>query len=139
MSDELIKKLIESLTPDQKADLVNGLLNSNVKSDKTEAREETVSSQPKSNINEDFTVQRNEGLGRRSAPVSAKKNKWVDIGEDRDPDFDPEKFERMGRTARNRGKVKKKYVDCHVCGRGFHINENLIYGEFTRCNRCTGK
>lgn len=105
-------------------------------------KEEVVSSKPpRRRVNEDFTVTRNQedSLDKRKVPVRAKKNQWMDAGEDRDPDFDPAKFERMGKTARNRQKVKKEIVECHVCGRNFQVNADLIYGEYIRCNRCTGK
>lgn len=139
MSDDIIQKLIESLTPDQKANLIDSLLSSNVKSDEPETKEESVSSKPQTKVNEDFTVTRDNELSRGKTPVRARRNQWVDDGEDRDPDFDPVKFEKMGRTARNRGKAKKKNVECHVCGKTFSINENLVYGEYMRCNRCTGR
>ena len=58
MSDDLVKKLLESLTPDQKASLVDSLLNDNVKRDVPEVKEETPPSNPSSNVNEDFTVTR---------------------------------------------------------------------------------
>lgn len=105
------------------------------------SQEETVSSKsPRRRVNEDFTVIRNEdSLDQRKVPVRAKKNQWMDTGEDRDPDFDPAKFERMGRASRNRDKVKKQNLECHVCGRSFQVNSNLVYGEFIRCNRCTGR
>ena len=139
MSDDIIQKLLESLTPDQKANLIDSLLSSNVKSDEPETKEESVSSKPQTKVNEDFTVTRDNELSRGKTPVRARRNQWVDDGEDRDPDFDPVKFEKMGRTARNRGKAKKKNVECHVCGKTFSINENLVYGEYMRCNRCTGR
>ena len=139
MSDDIIQKLLESLTPDQKANLIDSLLSSNVKSDEPETKEESVSSKPQTKVNEDFTVTRDNELSRGKTPVRARRNQWVDDGEDRDPDFDPVKFEKMGRTARNRGKAKKKNVECHVCGKMFSINENLVYGEYMRCNRCTGR
>ena len=139
MSDDIIQKLLESLTPDQKANLINSLLSSNVKSDEPETKEESVSSEPQTKVNEDFTVTRDNELSRGKTPVRARRNQWVDDGEDRDPDFDPVKFEKMGRTARNRGKTKKKNVECHVCGKTFSMNENLVYGEYMRCNRCTGR
>ena len=139
MSDDIIQKLLESLTPDQNANLINSLLSSNVKSDEPETKEESVSSEPQTKVNEDFTVTRDNELSRGKTPVRARRNQWVDDGEDRDPDFDPVKFEKMGRTARNRGKTKKKNVECHVCGKTFSMNENLVYGEYMRCNRCTGR
>jgi len=104
-------------------------------------QEEVVSSKPsRRRVNEDFTVIRNEdSLDQRKVPVRAKKNQWSDTGEDRDPNFDPAKFERMGKVARNRQRAKKETVECHVCGRTFQVNPSLVYGEFVRCNRCTGR
>ena len=140
MSDDLVKKLLESLTPDQKASLVDSLLNDNVKRDVPEMKEEAPPSNPSSNVNEDFTVTRGDDfLEKRKTPVRANKNQWVDDGEDRDPDFDPAKFERMGKTSRNRGKAKKRTLECHVCGKTFSMNANLVHGEYIRCNRCTGR
>ncbi len=140
MSDDAVKKLLEALTSEQKADLIDKILNSNVKEDAAPTEQEQINSEPKSSVNEDFTVNRKEDIfERRKTPVKAKKNKWVDDGEDRDLDFDPEKFERMGRTSRNRGKTKKKMIECHVCGKTFSIHPSLIHGEFIRCNKCTGR
>lgn len=104
-------------------------------------QEEAVSSKSRSIVTDDFKVIRENksDFNQRKSQVRAKKNEWVDNGEDRDPDFNPEKFERMGRAARNRQRINKKSVECHVCGRSFQVNPNLIYGEFIRCNRCTGR
>ena len=138
MSDDIVKALLNSLTPEQKNDLVQSLLNSNVKSDEVTPQDKEVSQE--SNVKEDFTVTRSEDfLEKRKTVVRARKNQWVDDGEDRDPDFDPAKFERMGRTSRNRGKAKKKTIECHVCGKTFSINANLVHGEYIRCNKCTGR
>ena len=49
-----------------------------------------------------------------------------------------EKFEKT-RTPRRRGKPTKKEVECHICGKVFSMNANLVYGEYVRCNRCTGR
>lgn len=136
MSDDIVKTLLESLTDEQKAQLVQGLLKSD---EQEEVKEETVSSAPRSNVTEDFRVVQNDKLEKRKSPVRAKKNQWVDQGEDRDPDFDAQHFERMGKAARNRGKSKKRTVECHVCGKSFQINPSLVYGENIRCNRCTGR
>ena len=138
MSDDIVKALLNSLTPEQKNDLVQSLLNSNVKSDEVTPQDKEVSQE--SNVKEDFTVTRSEDfLEKRKTVVRARKNQWVDDGEDRDPDFDPAKFERMGRTSRNRGKAKKKTIECHVCGKTFSINASLVHGEYIRCNKCTGR
>lgn len=139
MSDDIVKTLLESLTDEQKAQLVQGLLKSNENEEVPVLKEEAVSSKPRSNVTEDFKVVKNDKLEKRKTPVRAKKNQWVDEGEDRDPDFDPAKFERMGRASRNRGKAKKRTVECHVCGRDFQVNPALVHGEYFRCNRCTGR
>ena len=62
MSDDIVKVLLESLTPDQKDQLVKGLLNSNVKDVETfETKEEAVSSEPRiTTVNEDFSVNKKE-------------------------------------------------------------------------------
>ena len=140
MSDDIVKTLLESLTDEQKAQLVQGLLKSNENEEVPVLKEETVSSTPRSrNVTEDFRMVNDNTLDKRKTPVRARKNQWVDEGEDRDPDFDPAKFERMGKVTRSRGKVKKETVECHVCGKTFSINPSLIYGTNIRCNRCTGR
>lgn len=140
MSDAIVKALLDALTSEQKEELVRSLLTDRKVDQKTEQkREEVVSSKPRSNITEDFKVVNNSELEKRKSAVRAKKNEWVDTGEDRDPDFDPQRFERMGKTARSRGKVKKRQMECHVCGRSFQINPAFVHGEFIRCNRCTGR
>lgn len=140
MSNDIVKTLLESLTDEQKAQLVQGLLKSNENEEVPVLKEETVSSKPRSrNVTEDFRMVSDNTLEKRKTPVRARKNQWVDEGEDRDPDFDPAKFERMGKTTRNRGKIRKETVECHVCGKTFSINPSLIYGTNIRCNRCTGR
>jgi len=138
MSDDLVKKLLESLTPEQRNELVQGLLDSNVKSDEVPPQDMEVTQ--KSSVKEDFSVTRSKDfLEKRKSPVRGKRNEWVDDGEDRDPDFDPVKFEKMGRASRNRGKANKRTLECHVCGKTFSINANLVHGEYIRCNKCTGR
>lgn len=44
-----------------------------------------------------------------------------------------------GLAARNRPTPKIVEMECHVCHKKFTINENIVYGEFVRCNRCSGK
>ena len=139
MTNDIVQKLLESLTPEQKDELVAGLLSSNVKSDKP--ANEQKPTQPTENfpeVTEDFKVVRDAPSNTRKAPVKARKNQWVDVGEDRDSDFDYEKFEKM-KTPRKRSQPKKRDVECHVCGKTFSVNENLVYGEYMRCNRCTGR
>ena len=86
-------------------------------------------------VTEDFKVIRTETINdNRKTPVKFKKNEWEDTGEL--SDVETPNFEK---TPRKRSKPNKRNVECHVCGREISINENLIYGEFHRCNRCTGR
>ena len=133
MSDDIVKSLLESLTPEQKQDLIDKILNSNVKGSAPEPQQEDVS------VTEDFKVVNNSKLeSKRKQPVKYKKNTWSDTGEFRDDEVDYAKFEKT-KTPRRRGKPQKKEVECHVCGKTFSMNANLIHGEYIRCNRCTGR
>ena len=133
MSDDIVKSLLESLTPEQKQDLIDKILNSNVKGSEPEPQQEDVS------VTEDFKVVNNSKLeSKRKQPVKYKKNTWSDTGEFRDDEVDYAKFEKT-KTPRRRGKPQKKEVECHVCGKPFSMNANLIHGEYIRCNRCTGR
>ena len=137
MSDDIVKALLESLSPDQKAQLVAKLTKATTEKS-VETTEEAVSSPERQDVAEDFTVTR-ENHKNRKTPVKANKNQWVDDGElGNDIDFDYQKFEKM-KTPRRRGQPKKKKVECHVCGKSFTLNANLISGEFVRCNKCTGR
>tara|TARA_A100001515_G_scaffold140207_1_gene135634 strand:- start:626 stop:1048 length:423 start_codon:yes stop_codon:yes gene_type:complete len=140
MSDDIVKTLLESLTDEQKSQLVQGLLQSSENKETSVPKEETVSSEnPQSNITDDFRViETDDKLEKRKSVVRARKNKWVDDGEFRDDEVDYQKLEKM-KTPRRRGKPKKRSVECHICGKTFSINESLIHGEFLRCNRCTGR
>ena len=88
-------------------------------------------------MNEDFSVTR-ENIKESKKVVKFRKNEWVDDGEMRDGDVNYDKLEKT-RTPRRRSQPNKKQVECHVCGKSFAINENLIHGEYIRCNRCTGR
>ena len=70
---------------------------------------------------------------RRRETVKARANTWTDTGEHKDIST-PE----ATRTPRNRPAPKKKDVTCHICGKKDKVNASLVYGEFYRCDRCTG-
>jgi len=140
MSDDVLKSLLDNLSQEQKESLVAKLITdvSKLQPEKEiESRQEDDSSAPR-RVNEDFTVDRNDNQLQRKSSVKFKKNSWVDTGEDRDPDFDYSELEKR-KTPRKRGKPNKQEVECHVCGKSFSVNSNLVYGEFHRCNRCTGR
>ncbi len=86
---------------------------------------------------EDFTMRKDTGSTldktRRREAVKARANTWTDTGEHKDIST-PE----ATRTPRNRPTPKKKDVTCHICGKKSKVNASLVYGEFYRCDRCTG-
>lgn len=107
-----------------------------------EVRQETVNhindTTPvdKNNISDDFRVSsiKNTNNGKRREPVRGRENRWKDEGEFRD--IETPKFEK---TPRRRDPPRKVDVECHVCGRTFKEDARYVYGEYPRCNRCTGK
>ena len=142
---------VNSLSDEQKQKLMQGLMEAAEKppvkvkardlpsrKSKDQKQEEKVSSTPKKNVTEDFKMIREKNtLEKRKIPVRAKQNKFSDEGFERDPDFDPSKYE--NKTPRRRKPTSKKNVECHVCGKSFSMNSSLVCGEFIRCNRCTGR
>lgn len=86
-------------------------------------------------VNEDFTVERKVKINDRRSSVKAGKNNWVDDGAESKDVETPE----FTRTPRRKSTPQKKEVDCHVCGRPFKIDPRHTYGEFHRCNKCTGR
>lgn len=87
-------------------------------------------------VDENFKVNKTDTItsSRRKEPVRGRENRWQDEGEFRDvetPNFE--------RTPRRRPSAKKVDLECHVCGKIFKEDSRYVYGEFPRCNRCTGK
>lgn len=92
---------------------------------------------PRENIaSEDFVMHKPSVLSsnKRREAVRAESNTWTDEGEDRHIETPSIK-----RTPRTRKAPAKKNVTCHVCGKSQEINASLVYGEFYRCDRCTGR
>jgi len=126
-----IDKLLASLTEDQKRELQKALDWENeggsVTDNSPDPNPETVG--------KDFVVKREQSNTGRTQ-VKAGKNTWQDTGESRDPEYDEEDREK---TPRRRAAPDKVEMSCHVCGRDFKIDPKMVYGEFVRCNRCTGR
>lgn len=87
-------------------------------------------------ITDDFRVVKKSTLGsnRRREPVKARENTWTDTGEHREVETP-----NVQRTPRNRPPPKKKHVTCNACGKKYQVNANIVYGEYYRCDRCTGR
>ena len=132
-----MEEFFKSLSPEQKLALAQELMKDlDVPENHVEnpvETEEPVEHREVPNVNEDFTVSRNDDSNGRKA-VRARKNRWVDDGAEH-MDIETPDFQR---TPRNRSRPKKKKVSCHVCGKSFSVNASLSYGEYHRCNKCTG-
>lgn len=128
------KDLLNNLTPEQKQQLLEQLMSS-----LSETKEEVAVEEPAQTTDDDkndFTMHKNNSKpkGRREA-VKFKKNTWEDDG----TEFSDVDTPKIKRTPRNRKKANMVEVECHVCGKAFKMNSNLVYGEYHRCNRCGGK
>lgn len=128
------KDLLKNLTDEQKQALLEQLMAS-----LSEPKQEEVAvEEPEETTDDknDFTMHKSNSKpkGRRE-PVKFKKNAWQDDG----LEFSDMETPKVKRTPRNRKKSQKVSVECHVCGKEFQVNANLVYGEYHRCNRCGGR
>ncbi len=130
------KDLLKNLNTEQKQALLEQLMsNLSQSSDKTEEATEEKEAPTKSGVNQDFTVTRDKNDEKRRTEVKTRKKQGKDNEEIRKDIVTPE----GKRTPRERKKQPKTEVECHVCGREFKVESNLIFGEYHRCNRCGGK
>jgi len=134
---------LASLSSEQKTKLMEALMNQKdeqLLQPKPEPKIETnkrINNSSSVIVDENFIVKKvenNNTNNRRKEPVKGRKNNWVDNGEFRD--IETPEFER---TPRRREAAKKVDLECHVCGKVFKADPKFVYGEFHRCNRCTGK
>jgi hypothetical protein len=137
MSD--FNEFLSSLSDDQKQKLLKALMPDNsppATTTKSPKPKRTKSSTPSVTVDENFIVKKTDSLNtRRREPVKGRfKNEWVDNGEFRD--IETPQFEK---TPRRREVSKKVDLECHVCGKSFKADPKFVYGEYHRCNRCTGK
>lgn len=126
-----MNNFLDMLTKEQKLALLQALQEDNitVSSVPEEVKKESIN-----HINENFIVDKTKTSNRRKEPVKGRKNEWVDTGEFKDIET------KYGeRTPRNRQPSKKMDVECSVCGRTFKADPKYVYGEYHRCNRCTGR
>jgi formylmethanofuran dehydrogenase subunit E len=139
MNPEDIAKFIESLNVEQKEAFekvfktIGNSMGVEIKQEEVEVEEPIQTTE---NNKDDFTMHKNNAKpkGRREA-VKFKKNTWQDDG----TEFSDMETPKVKRTPRNRKKANVVDVECHVCGKTFKMNSNLVYGEYQRCNRCGGK
>ena len=138
MSDDIVKSLLESLTDEQKSQLVQGLMsNMNQTVSKSPSKETQAEQEESVSSKSDFRVAKTKSqIERGKVPVRAKKNLWSDDGEIQLGENQKEWSSDRKKSDRNRSKAKKVELECSVCGRTFMENPSLVYGENHRCNRC---
>lgn len=128
-------QFVNSLSDEQKNALMAALSSSSEQAPPMPKIEPKQLPPPQRVVGEDFKVVREDSLSKGKTPVKARNNEWHDDGEEFRDVHTPKKE----RTPRNRDKARKQDVDCHVCGRTFQVNPKYVYGEYLRCNRCTGR
>lgn len=128
---------LSSLSEEQKQKLVEALVkNVEPVSEVQPPQQKKHSPTNTATVDENFIVKKadNTSNNRRKEPVRGRENRWKDEGEFRDvetPNFE--------RTPRRREASKKVDLECHVCGKTFKQDSRYVYGEFPRCNKCTGR
>lgn len=129
------EQFVNSLSDEQKNALMAALSTNNEQPPPMPKIEPKQLPQPQRVVAEDFRVIREDNLSQGKTPVKARRNEWEDDGEEFRDVYTP----KGERTPRNREKSRKQDVECHVCGRTFQVNPKYVYGEYLRCNRCTGR
>lgn len=139
----------DSLTEEQRAKLLEALTNvapppkprvkRSVKKNKTIKETKANSrSATETRVTEDFKVIRENNVTR--SKVKFRGNTWKDTGEEKDKS--PITLDKEGKPFKpiERARPEPRIIEkvCHICQRKFKINEELVYGEFTRCDKCTG-
>lgn len=130
-------EFIRTLSEEQKQALLKALSGGDFKPEVSEDTEDSarwLHEEPVSKaVDGDFSMKKN--IKPRRSIVQAGKNTWVDEGDCRGKEVETPDIKPIPRT---RKPPTKKDVSCHVCGKKFQVNPSLIFGEFYRCDRCTG-
>lgn len=127
---------LSSLSEEQKQKLVEALVKNVESPQEDKPQKPKQSSTQSAVVDENFIVRKADtnSSNRRKEPVRGRENRWKDEGEFRDvetPNFE--------RTPRRREPSKKVDLECHICGKTFKQDSRYVYGEFPRCNKCTGR
>lgn len=135
INDVIVTSLLLLLTDEQKQKLIDLVRVGRKQEPSPLAKiERETPSKPRVVVNEDFRVIKPEEKANGRTVARFNKNQWSDTGEHRDvetPEYEA--------TPRNRKPPEKVDLECYVCGRQFKQHAGTVYGDFHRCNRCTGK
>jgi hypothetical protein len=128
-----LKSLVESLTIKEREELLTILSDSISTWTTMPPHIKEMLEGDDSEDKQDFVMNKSSSNTRSRQAVKAGNNTWVDTGESREIET-PE----INKTPRNRKPPQKKSVRCHICGKERKVNAALIYGEYYRCDSCTG-
>lgn len=123
MSDDLVSKLLDVLTPEQKQQLMNSL-----------SADEPEEKQPVQKVDEQFSeFSMNKINNKQPRPVERKQrvNQFVDDGSEHNDIATPE----VSRTERRRPTFKKAEQTCSRCSKVVEVHPQHAR-EFFVCDRC---
>jgi hypothetical protein len=133
MSDEVVKKLLDSLSQEQKQELIQEILNSNVKSDPPSPEEKPVARA--SSLPEGMTeIKKRKTQGQiTGVPVTdmPRFNKFKDDGSEHADDITPD----VQLTERKRRPFQKIEQRCTRCNKTFSTHPQH-QREFYVCDKC---
>ena len=133
MSDEVVKKLLDSLSQEQKQELIQQILNSNVKSDPPSPEEKPATRA--SSLPEGMTeIKKRKTQGQiTGVPVTdmPRFNKFKDDGSEHTDDVTPE----VQLTERKRKPFQKIEQLCTRCNKTFSTHPQH-QREFYVCDKC---
>ncbi len=134
MSDDTVNRLIESLSDEQKAELIDKILNLNVKSDDSSVKQEEAKSPEQER--EDGLFVMNKGSGQvNKIPVTEGKrfNKFRDDGTEHQDENN--RTPEAPLTERRRPKFKKVSQFCERCKTTFEVHPQFAR-DFFVCDKC---
>ena len=141
MSDDTVNRLIESLSDEQKAELIDKILNLNVKSDDSSVKQEETKSPEQERdvvlgVYEDGLFVMNKGSGQvNKIPVTEGKrfNKFRDDGTEHQDENN--RTPETPLTERRRPKFKKVSQLCERCKTTFEVHPQFAR-DFFVCDKC---
>ncbi len=134
MSDEVLKKLLDSLSQEQKEELIQQVLNSNVKSDPVSPEKKPAaraSGLPEGSMTE---IKKSKTQGQiTGVPITdmPRFNKFTDDGSEHAEDVTPH----IDLTERKRRPFKKIEQICTKCNKAFQTHPQHRR-EFYVCDKC---
>jgi len=134
MSDDTVNKLLESLSDEQKSELIQTVLNLNVKSDEPLSEREETKSPEREREDGLFVMNQGSGQVNNKTPVTGKKfNKFRDDGNEHKDEQNETPSTSL--TERRRPKFKKVSQICERCKNTLEIHPQFAR-DFFVCDKC---